>query len=102
MNYVSSSYFGHSVLYNVSICNHIYFHKPVTCKAVSVTQRASPKHVDALGMLIIWHPFKPIFFTIFQPRIEACPTCGQFSEKFFCMWMPKFTSTELPIIPATS
>jgi hypothetical protein len=29
--------------------------------------RAIPRHVDAPGRLVICHPFKQIFFEIFQP-----------------------------------
>jgi hypothetical protein len=61
------------------------------------------------GKLVIWCPFKPIFFKLLWPRTGpantsegACPNCWQFSEKFFPMQKPEFTSTIFPIIPTTS
>jgi len=33
-----------------------------------VTNRASLRCMDALGRLIIYCPFKPIYFKLFQPR----------------------------------
>ena len=61
----------------------LYFHKPVTCKSVSVTQRTGPKHVDALGTLIIWHHFKPTFFTIFRPRRGHAQNADNFRRNSF-------------------
>ena len=59
--------------------------------------RAGPKQVRALGRLIIWRPFKPIFFKLFLPRNglanRACPNFGQFAEKVFRVCKPEFTGT---------
>jgi hypothetical protein len=62
--------------------------------------RAGPKQVRAPGGLIIWRPFKPIFFKLFliwtglAKLFEcACPNFGQFSEKVFRVCKPEFTGT---------
>jgi len=53
--------------------------------------RASPKHMGAIGRLIIWCPLKPIYFKIFRPWTGQAniyegvhKNCRYFSEKFMC------------------
>jgi hypothetical protein len=78
--------------------------------------RAGPRYVGGGGVptclgLVIWRLLKPLFFNVYRPRTglatlseNACPKCGYFSERFFRVWNPEFTSTVglIPSFPVTS
>ena len=84
------------------------FH-PFCQSACMLLTRASPRLGGVHAVLIIWHSLKLIFFKLLWPRTGMaklfegpCLNYRQFSEKFFCMWEPEFTSTIFPIIPVMS
>jgi len=61
------------------------------------------------SMSLIWRPCKPILFEIFRPRTglanilgSACLIVDNLRRHSFGCGKPEFTSTILPIIPATS
>jgi hypothetical protein len=70
--------------------------------------RVGSKHVGAPGTLIIFELTKTYISYRFSNTERAdeifkgaCPNCGNFWEKFFCVWKPEFTSTIFPAIPVT-
>jgi hypothetical protein len=77
----------------------LYRHQNCMCLDLS---RADPTHVGAPERLIIRRHLKPIFFKLFRSRTElpklsegVRPNCGQLSVKFFRVWKPEFTSTNV-------
>lgn len=85
---------------------HAPGHKTRNLDGRTIYSSVGPCFVGVLGRLIIWGIETN---TLFRPRTllakvfeGACRNCGLFSEKFFRVRKPEFTSPIFPITPVTS